>query len=385
MIKVGKLVTYCMIGTIAFASQSVITKAAERPIAGIDLLLNDFYENSANDNKDIKAYLSSDVFKENSDISFANVTNYVNIRKKASENSKVLGKLYNNSAATILGKKGDWYKIKSGTVTGYVKSEFLVTGSKAAEVATKVGTRVATVNTTTLKVRQEANTDSTVLTLVPIGEELTVKKESGDWIKVQVDDQDKGYVSADYVDLTTVYEKAISIEEEQARLEEEEAAREQSQNNSNSSNNSSSRGTVKSSKTTSSRTSSSDTSSSSTGSTTRNKIVNYALKFQGNPYVWGGTSLTNGTDCSGFTQSVFRDIGVSIPRDSRSQAGSGKRVSVSSVQPGDLIFYAKRGSINHVAIYIGNGKVISASSPDTGIRITSYDYRTPVKAVSYLN
>ncbi len=385
MIKVGKLVTYCMIGTIAFASQSVITKAAERPIAGIDLLLNDFYENSANDNKDIKAYLSSDVFKENSDISFANVTNYVNIRKKASENSKVLGKLYNNSAATILGKKGDWYKIKSGTVTGYVKSEYLVTGSEAAEVATKVGTRVATVNTTTLKVRQEANTDSTVLTLVPIGEELTVKKESGDWIKVQVDDQDKGYVSADYVDLTTVYEKAISIEEEQARLEEE--AREQSQNNSNSSNNSSSSGTVKSSKTTSSRTSTStsDTSSSSTGSTTRNKIVNYALKFQGNPYVWGGTSLTNGTDCSGFTQSVFRDIGVSIPRDSRSQAGSGKRVSVSSVQPGDLIFYAKRGSINHVAIYIGNGKVISASSPDTGIRITSYDYRTPVKAVSYLN
>lgn len=388
MIKVGKLVTYCMIGTIAFASQSVITKAAERPIAGIDLLLNDFYENSANDNKDIKAYLSSDVFKEYSDISFANVTNYVNIRQKASENSKILGKLYNNSAATILGKKGDWYKIKSGTVTGYVKSEYLVTGSEAAEVAAKVGTRIATVNTTTLKVRQEANTDSTVLTLVPIGEEMTVKKESDNWIKVMVDDQDKGYVSADYVDLTTVYEKAISIEEEQARLEEEEAAREQSQNNNNSSSSSSSSSTVKSSKTTSSRTSTSsnsDTSSNSSGSSTRSKIVNYALKFQGNPYVWGGTSLTNGADCSGFTQSVFRDMGVSIPRDSRSQAGSGKRVSVSSVQPGDLIFYAKHGSINHVAIYIGNGKVISASSPDTGIRITSYDYRTPVKAVSYLN
>lgn len=388
MIKVGKLVTYCMIGTIAFASQSVITKAAEKPIAGIDLLLNDFYENSANDNKDIKAYLSSEVFKEYSDLSFANVTNYVNIRQKASENSKILGKLYNNSAATILGKKGDWYKIKSGTVTGYIKSEYLVTGSEAAEVAAKVGTRIATVNTTTLKVRQEANTDSTVLTLVPIGEEMTVKKESDNWIKVMVDDQDKGYVSADYVDLTTVYEKAISIEEEQARLEEEEAAREQSQNNSNSSSSSSSSSTVKSSKTTSARastSSNSDTSSNSSGSSTRSKIVNYALKFQGNPYVWGGTSLTNGADCSGFTQSVFRDMGVSIPRDSRSQAGSGRRVSVSSVQPGDLIFYAKRGSINHVAIYIGNGKVISASSPDTGIRITSYDYRTPVKAVSYLN
>lgn len=402
--KLKKLVTYSMIGTIAFASQSVITKAAETPIAGIDVLLNDFYDDGKKD-KDIKAYLTSDTFKEYANISFANVTNYVNIREKASENSKVVGMLYNNSAATILGKKGDWYKVKSGSVTGYVKAEYLVTGEKAAEIASKVGTRIATVNTTTLKVRKEASMDSTVLTLVPIGEELTVTKESDDWVKVVVDDQEKGYVSADFVDLTTVYEKAISIEEEQRRLEAEEAARIHAANASSSSRSSSS---ASSSKSTSSSSSSSARSSNATSrsntsnssntsannitasensstSSIRSKIVNYALKFEGNPYAWGGTSLTNGADCSGFTQSVFRDMGISIPRDSRSQAAGGKTISISSVQPGDLIFYARGGTINHVALYIGNGKVISAKNRSLGIRINDYNYRTPVKAVSYLN
>ena len=131
--------------------------------------------------------------------------------------------------------------------------------------------------------------------------------------------------------------------------------------------------------------SSSGSPSSSTNSSIRNSIVQFALKYEGNPYVWGGTSLTNGADCSGFTQSVFRSFGISIPRTSRSQAVSGRRISISDLQPGDLVFYARNGSINHVAIYIGNGKVISASSPETGIRITSYNYRTPIKAVSYID
>jgi cell wall-associated NlpC family hydrolase len=117
----------------------------------------------------------------------------------------------------------------------------------------------------------------------------------------------------------------------------------------------------------------------------RDNIVEYALQFEGNPYVWGGTSLTRGADCSGFTQSVFRDNGISIPRTSRIQATGGKRVSIDNIEPGDLIFYEKRGTINHVALYIGNGKVISASSPSTGIVIKNYDYRQPYKAVSYID
>lgn len=117
----------------------------------------------------------------------------------------------------------------------------------------------------------------------------------------------------------------------------------------------------------------------------RNEIVEYALKFEGNPYVWGGTSLTKGADCSGFTQSVFRDKGIMIPRNSRAQATGGKRVSIKDIKPADLIFYGRGGTINHVAIYIGNYKVISASNAKTGIRVTKYDYRKPLKAVSYID
>ncbi|WFR55120.1 SH3 domain-containing protein [Anaerocolumna sp. AGMB13025] len=387
MKKAGKIITYCMIGTIAFASQTVVTKAAELPIAGIDLLLNDFYQKDANENKDIKDYLSSSSFKELANISFAQVTDYVNIRKKPSEDGKILGKLYNNSAATIISKKNGWYKVKSGSVTGYIKAEYLATGTKAAELASKAGTRIATVNTATLKVRKNASTDAPVVTLVPVGEELKVKKETDGWIKVTVDNKDKGYVSSDYVDLSTVYKKAISIEEEQKKIKAEEAAsQEQSSGTSGSSSTSGSSRSYQTKSASNSDTSSSDSSvSSGTSSSLRNKIVNYALKFEGNPYVWGGTSLTNGADCSGFTQSVFSDLGVNIPRDSRSQASSGKSKSISNIQPGDLIFYAKGGRINHVALYIGNGKVISAKSPEYGIKVANYDYRQPVKVVSYLN
>jgi Cell wall-associated hydrolases (invasion-associated proteins) len=115
----------------------------------------------------------------------------------------------------------------------------------------------------------------------------------------------------------------------------------------------------------------------------RLKLVQYALGFKGNPYVWGGTSLTRGTDCSGFTQSIFRNYGISIPRTSRTQAVSGKKISLKNMKIGDLVFYGHRGIINHVAIYIGNGKVISASSVKYGIRVTSYNYRQPYKAVTY--
>lgn len=117
----------------------------------------------------------------------------------------------------------------------------------------------------------------------------------------------------------------------------------------------------------------------------RKEIIRYALQFEGNPYVMGGTSLTKGTDCSGFTQSVFRDNGIKIPRTSREQAKGGKSVPLDDIKPGDLIFYAKDGQINHVALYIGNKKVIHASNPKSGIKISKYNYRKPYKAVSYLD
>ena len=127
------------------------------------------------------------------------------------------------------------------------------------------------------------------------------------------------------------------------------------------------------------------TSYSAPASGSRQSIVSYALQFVGNPYVAGGTSLTKGADCSGFVQSVFRDCGYGIPRSSREQAASGRQVSLDEIQPGDLLFYSKGGSINHVALYIGNGQVVHASTERTGIKISSYNYRTPCKAVSYVD
>jgi cell wall-associated NlpC family hydrolase len=257
----------------------------------------------------------------------------------------------------------------------YIKKEYLITGKEAEALAETIGTRIATVTTTTLKVRDEANTNSTVLTLIPIGGEYIVKKELDGWVKIALDGNETGYVSTDYVELRTDYEEAVSIEEE--RLAAEEAAREaeiQATSTEASSNSS-----------TSSNSSATNSSTESNTSSIRNDILEYALRFLGNPYVWGGTSLTNGTDCSGFTQSVFRDNGISISRTSRTQAIGGETVTIETMQPGDLIFYDKNGTVNHVGIYIGNGKVVSASSPETGIRITNYNYRQPYKVVSYID
>lgn len=123
--------------------------------------------------------------------------------------------------------------------------------------------------------------------------------------------------------------------------------------------------------------------SSAVTSSLGQEISNYACQFVGNPYVWGGTSLTNGADCSGFTQSVMANFGIGIPRTAASQSGSGTAVDLGSIQPGDLLFYSDGGSIGHVSIYIGNGQVVHASNPTNGIIISSYGYRTPVSARRY--
>ncbi|MDF2804782.1 MAG: hypothetical protein K0S61_4687 [Anaerocolumna sp.] len=372
MFSVKKIATFVVVGTLAFAGSSIVVQASETPIAGIAVVLDEFYNNAKNKDETAVDNLLEEIEIENN-LAFAQVTSYVNIRSKASENSKILGKLYDNASATILGKKGNWYKIKSGSVTGYINGDYLVKGEKAVSLAKKVGNRVAVVDTETLYVREKASTDSTILNLIAKGDDLKVTKELKGWAKVQIDESTYGYVSTDYVKLQTNYEEAVSIEEEQQRLAEEEQTNQDNNNDSliyTSTNSTSGSSTIKNV-------------SNNSPSSTAGSIANYAVQFVGNPYVWGGTSLTNGADCSGFTQSVFRKFGISIPRTSRTQATGGTRVSIENIRSGDLIFYAKGGTINHVAIYIGNGQVISASSPSTGIRISAYNYRTPVKAVRY--
>jgi len=267
-----------------------------------------------------------------SNLGVANVDNYLNIREKASEDGSICGKLPKNAGCEILEDANGWYKIKSGRVTGYVKSEYLLTGEAAWSKADEVKTMTATVDTETLYVREAMNTDCKIVALVSGEEELEVLEQHDNWAKVQVD-SDQGYISLDYASLGYQLPKAEAVSE------------------------------LKASNGVSSR---------------RVSIVEYSKQFLGNPYVWGGTSLTKGADCSGFTMSIYAHYGISLPHSSAAQSRMGTKVSSSEVKPGDLLFYGSGNSVNHVAMYIGGGKVIHASTAKTGIKISNAFYRTPI-------
>ncbi|HAV01112.1 MAG TPA: hypothetical protein DCW47_08005, partial [Lachnospiraceae bacterium] len=262
---------------------------------------------------------------------------FINVREKPDEESEVVGKLYNHSAGEWLDKEGDWYKISSGNVVGYVKGEYVVTGQAAIELAAQVGARVATVHTTTLKVREEPSLDAPVLGLVPNEDRLTVLEETDGWVKVSIEEGD-GYVSREFVSLSTEFPKAESKAEEEARLAREEAARRAA--------NAAAAKAAQKRNTTGGKTSSSSGSSGASysvsgGSGAGSSVANYALQFVGNPYVYGGTSLTNGTDCSGFTMGVYRNFGVSLPHSSGAQRSAGYSVgSLANAQPGDIVCYS---------------------------------------------
>ena len=407
-------------------------------------------------------------------VAISQVSNYVNVRTEPNTGSGIVGKIYNNCAATILktvdGEGGAWYQIQSGSVNGYIKAEYFITGAEAEKVAKQVGTVYATINTETLRLREEPNTTSATLTLLSRDAEYIATKEEGDFVQIQVDYELSGYVHKDYITQRVEFDQAVSTEEEQKKKEEAEklqkeareaiAAMEQLKGEENVQNG----GTVISPEISSAEigfiqanpneepvsqntakpaegqnagigsqtgpggsgnagisgnagnsgtsgpgggSGSAGTSGSQSGpgadhgasqnglaqsgpgsaelvSATRTAIVAYAKQFLGNPYVYGGTSLTEGADCSGFTMKVFEHFGISTGRSSRDQAAKGKEIPIDAVQPGDLLFYGSTRGINHVAMYIGNGQIVHASTERTGITKSNWNYRNPVKIINVL-
>ncbi len=275
-------------------------------------------------------------------IGIANVeSGNLNVRAEASKSGKVVGKMPKNAACEILelNKETGWAHIKSGEVEGYVSAEFLLTGPDAKLRANELVRTVVIADTDGLRVRDEANVESAVLTQILKGEEMEYVETLEGWFKVSIDGAE-GYVSAEYAHVEENLSTAVTMSE----LLYGQGV-----------------------------------------SDVRVELCEYAKQFVGNPYVWGGTSLTNGADCSGFVLSVYKKFGVKLPHYSGSQANSGTKISYDELQAGDLIFYANSsGTINHVAIYLGGGQVIHASSPKSGIKISKYNYRTPVKYVRIL-
>lgn len=299
----------------------------------------------------------------------AKVDSYLNVRNKPGESSKIVGKMTKNSGCNIYKVNKGWAKIVSGKVKGYVKASYLVKDQQAEELAKKIANLRISVNTETLNVRYLPSTDAGIYDQISEEDEYDIYKRdlTKTWLKKYVSkhckksdlrnidtkemynnlenwmcisiDNEKAFVSKDFVKVTFNLDRAVSINESGFA---------------------------------------SKTSSDSSDSSNLTNMVSYAMQFLGNPYVWGGTSLTNGTDCSGFVMRIYEHFGYSLPRTSAAQAGATKTVSSGDVRPGDLFFYGS-GGVSHVAMYIGNGQIIHASNPRTGIKISSAYYRTPVK------
>ena len=275
-------------GISVMAADGDTAEAAKMPGVGIEAVLKDFYSQ----NREIKAedYLVPENKGEYLDMAFANVTSFLYVRSEPTKESEYVGKLYPGYAAKITGPVGEWTAVESGDVTGYVKTEYILTGAEAQTYAENLVTEA----------QQEGKEEAFT---------YAVSRKS---------------------------EEAQMTQEVQENVQQTETTEVSAQPASN--------GQV---------------------------IVDYACQFIGNPYVWGGTSLTDGADCSGFVQTVFANFGISLPRTTYDQINAGVEVSYDQAMPGDLICYD-----GHIGIYIGNGQIVNAQNPEQGIGISPATYTT---------
>ena len=329
----------------------------------------------------IKQDMRQTVLSLYDNLGVSNVSNYLNVRDNPDEKKgKIIAKLPSNAGCDILDTStSGWYKIRSGNITGYVKSEYILTGQQAKDKALQVAKLMAISNTDGVNVRTEPNTNSSIYTQISNSERFLVADQQDGWVKIEIDDQD-AYLSSDYVDVKYGLEEAIKYT---PVVEVADTSSKNDSKNSSKNNTKNNSGKKNSGKKNSANDGAAGSKSGSVSSK-RAQIANYAVQFVGNRYVYGGTSLTNGTDCSGFTMSVMAKFGVSLPHNSGAQSGSGKSITSSQMRPGDLVFYSGSGGINHVALYIGNGQVCHASNARSGIKISTWNYRTPAKIVNVL-
>lgn len=283
--------------------------------------------------------LKNDVLNYYDTIGVSIANSFVNIRSSAKDkgNSNIIGKLPRHAGCEILSSTGDWYKIRSGRITGYVTKDYIATGKKAENLAVQYADLRAIVKIDALRVRTKASTKAKAWTTISKEETYVVKDQLDGWVEIEIEGgrkNESGFISTSqgYVEVRYALEQAVEYRPAQ----------------------------VQQLKVTSKRKS----------------VITYATQFVGNPYVWGGTSLTGGADCSGFVQSIMRKYGVSLPRVAKDQAKCGVARTSATKQPGDLIFYSgPTGVIDHVAIYIGNNQIVHAASAKSGIKISRWNYR----------
>ncbi len=315
------------------------------------------------DTVDVRALVESripEADREFMNLVIAQVNDYVNVRNMPSEEGEIVGKLYNNSVGDLLSTSDGWYEISSGNVIGYVKAEYCVTGTDAIELAKSLDKRIATIKMVTAYVRSEMSQESEVIAYLAMDDQVIVLEETDTWCKVSVEEGD-GYVLRDAVSLHSEFVTAESKEEESARLAEEARKRQEA---------------LEAARLAALEKAQEEVQNTVTEAVEPSEVgievANYACQFVGNPYKWGGTSLTDGADCSGFVMSVYANFGVELPHSSAADREVGYGVdSLANAIPGDIICYS-----GHVAIYIGNGQIVHASTAKTGIIISNADYRT---------